>query len=96
MQNLRHKTNDNTLLNLSPSLTSGTVGNERCRFITKLPRVSVNKFDITSKRSDVVFTGKKRRRGTLIPKQKRFLNPEEVDFTLCSFETFYCCTTSSF
>lgn len=58
------------MVKLVPSLTSGTVGNERCLFITKLPRVSVNKLDITSKRSDVVLTGKKRRRGTLIPKER--------------------------
>ncbi len=56
-----------TLLKLVPSLTSGTEGNERWAFITKFPRLSVNKFDITSKRSDVVLTGRKRRRGTLIP-----------------------------
>jgi len=62
------------LLKIAPSLTSGTVGNERCLFITKLPRLSVNKLDITSNRSAVVLTGKKRRRGTLIPKQKKDLN----------------------
>jgi hypothetical protein len=55
-----------TLVKLAPSLTSGTEGNERCTFITKFPRLSVNKLDITSKRSDVVLTGRKRRRGTLI------------------------------
>ena len=41
--------------------------------MTKLPRLSVNKSDITSKRSDVVLTGKKRRRGTLIPIEKKIL-----------------------
>ncbi len=39
--------------------------------MTKLPRLSVNKFDITSNRSEVVLTGRKRRRGTLIPKKKK-------------------------
>lgn len=55
------------MLKLLPSLTNGTAGNERFSFIVKLPRWSVYKFDITSKRSDVVLTGKNRRRGTLIP-----------------------------
>ncbi len=63
-----------TLLKLVPSLTSGTEGNERWAFITKFPRLSVNKFDITSNKSDVVLTGKKRRRGTLIPKETKNLN----------------------
>lgn len=57
-----------TLTKLVPSLTNGTLGNERLGFITKFPRLRVNKLDITSNRSDVVLTGRNRRRGTLIPK----------------------------
>ena len=57
-------------MKLVPSLTNGTEGNERLEFITKFPRFSVNKFDMTSKRSDVVLTGRKRRRGTLIPDER--------------------------
>lgn len=48
--------------------------------MTKLPRLSVNRLDITSKRSDVVLTGKKRRRGTLTPKDK--IPIIQIDFIL--------------
>ena len=39
--------------------------------MTKLPCDRVNKFDMTSSRSDVFFTGKKRERGTLMPDVER-------------------------
>lgn len=63
----RSRKTNGTLVKLSPSFTNGTVGNDRWEFMTRLPRLSVNRLDMTSKRSDVVFTGKNRRRGTLMP-----------------------------
>ena len=75
------KTRIRTVLKLVASLTSGTEGNERCWFITKIPRLIVNKFDITSNKSDVVLTGRKRRRGTFMPGKKELL---EFHFSLDS------------
>lgn len=64
-----------------PSLTKGTVGKERFGFITRLPRWSVNKFDMTRSKSDVVLTGRKRRRGTLIPGERKKLMISDFHFS---------------
>lgn len=52
----------------SPNFTKGVVGNIRCGDITKLPFFRLYKLDMTKSKSDVFFTGKKRERGTLIPR----------------------------
>lgn len=52
-----------------PSLTRGTVGNSRFSLIVRDPALRLYKLDITSKRSEVVFTGRKRLRGTFIPRE---------------------------
>lgn len=52
-----------------PSLTRGTVGNSRFSLMVKDPALRLYKFDITSRRSDVVLTGRKRLRGTFIPRE---------------------------
>lgn len=52
---------------LSPSLTSGVVGNIRCGDMHSEPPFNEYKFDMTSRRSEVFLTGKKRDRGTLMP-----------------------------
>jgi hypothetical protein len=57
----------NTFAKCPPSLTSGTDGNDRFGFISNKPFLNVNKLLITSNKSAVVLTGKKRLRGTLIP-----------------------------
>ena len=51
----------------SPSLTSGMEGKVRSGFIMSVPFLRVKRFDMTTKRSEVFFTGRNRRRGTLIP-----------------------------
>lgn len=52
-----------------PSLTRGTVGNSRFSLMVRDPALRLYKLDITSKRSDVVLTGRKRLRGTFIPRE---------------------------
>lgn len=58
-----------TLVKELPSLTSGTEGNSRFSLIVRDPALRLYRLDITSRRSDVVLTGKKRLRGTFIPKE---------------------------
>lgn len=60
--------NSFTLLKwLSPNLINGVVGNILCGDITSEPPRRLYKLDMTSSKSDVFLTGKKRDRGTLIP-----------------------------
>ena len=56
-----------TLLNDVPSFTSGTDGKDLSGFMTRLPDDKPYRLLMMMSRSDVVFTGKKRCRGTLIP-----------------------------
>ena len=51
----------------SPNLTSGMEGKVRSGFIMSVPFLRVKRLDMTTKRSEVFFTGRNRRRGTLIP-----------------------------
>ncbi len=59
--------NSLTLTNALPSLTRGTDGNERSGFISNKPLRRVNKLLMTSNKSDVSFTGRKRLLGTFMP-----------------------------
>ena len=59
-----------TFLNEVPSLTSGTLGKNLLGLISSDPAFSVYKSLITNSRSEVVFTGKNRFRGTFIPTRK--------------------------
>lgn len=52
-----------------PSLTRGTVGNSRFSLMVKEPALRLYRLDITSRRSEVVLTGRKRLRGTFIPRE---------------------------
>ena len=63
-----------TLVKWEPSLTSGTEGKDRLGFISRAPVFMLYRLLITISRSEVVFTGKKRRRGTLIPGGSRNLS----------------------
>lgn len=51
----------------SPSLTRGREGYTLAGFITRVPFFMSNRLDITSKRSEVFFTGRNRLLGTLMP-----------------------------
>lgn len=57
-----------TLVKELPSLTWGVVGNSRLLLMVRDPASRLYRLDITSRRSDVVLTGRKRLRGTLMPK----------------------------
>ena len=59
-----------TFLNEVPNFTKGTLGKDLLGFITNDPDRRLYKLLITISKSDVVFTGKKRRRGTLMPTNK--------------------------
>ena len=56
-----------TFLKWSPSLTKGTDWNIRFGFMDNSPWFNAYKSDVTKKRSEVDFTGRKRERGTLTP-----------------------------
>ena len=56
-----------TFLNSVPSLQRGTEGKERSGFMTSDPFRRLYKLLIMMRRSEVVFTGRKRARGTLTP-----------------------------
>ena len=59
----------------SPSLTKGRSGMLRAGFIFKVPCSNLNTLDMATRRSDVFFTGRKRFRGTLIPKNIKTFTP---------------------
>lgn len=56
-----------TLVKELPSLTCGVVGNSLRGLIVSDPASRLYRLDMTSSRSEVVLTGKKRLRGTLMP-----------------------------
>lgn len=56
-----------TLVKELPSLTCGVVGNSRLSLMVSEPASRLYRLDITSSRSDDVFTGRKRLRGTFTP-----------------------------
>ena len=60
-----------TLTNSFPNLTKGTLGNERLGDISNAPVFIEYKLLITINKSDVVLTGRKRLRGTLIPGENK-------------------------
>ena len=60
-----------TFLNEVPSLTSGTEGKFLRGFISREPALRLYRLLMTTSRSDVVFTGRNRRRGTLIPDRRQ-------------------------
>ena len=51
----------------SPSLTRGMEGKVRSGFMISVPFWRVKRLDMTTRRSEVFFTGRKRLRGTLTP-----------------------------
>ena len=51
----------------SPSLTRGMEGKVRSGFMISVPFCKVKRLDMTTRRSEVFFTGRKRLRGTLTP-----------------------------
>lgn len=51
-----------------PSLTCGVVGNSLFLLMVSEPASRLYRLDITSNKSDVVFTGRKRLRGTFTPR----------------------------
>lgn len=57
-----------TLVKEHPSLTCGVVGNSLLGLMVSEPASRLYRLDMTSSRSDVVFTGRKRLRGTLMPR----------------------------
>ena len=63
-----------TFLNDVPSLTNGTEGKDRLGFIVSDPACKLYRLDMTISRSEEVFTGKKRLRGTFTPEFKITLN----------------------
>lgn len=56
-----------TLVKELPSLTCGVVGNSLFLLMVSDPASRLYRLDITSSRSDDVFTGRKRLRGTFTP-----------------------------
>ena len=62
-----HEKLRSTFLKCVPSLTSGTDGKFRSGLTVSIPCFSSYRFDMISSKSAVVFTGKNRLRGTLIP-----------------------------
>ena len=58
-----------TLVKCEPSLLRGTDGNDLFGFISREPALRLYKLLIIIRRSDVVFTGKNRLRGTFIPEK---------------------------
>ena len=54
----------------SPSLTRGMEGKVRSGFMMSVPFCRVKRLDMTTKRSEVFFTGRKRLRGTFMPASK--------------------------
>lgn len=57
-----------TFLKEVPSLTRGTDGKERSGFISRKPLLRLYRLLMMIRRSEVVFTGKNLRLGTLTPK----------------------------
>lgn len=51
-----------------PSLTCGVVGNSLLGLMVSEPASRLYRLDMTRRRSDVVLTGRKRLRGTFIPR----------------------------
>lgn len=67
MRGYEVKRKGGTLSKLLPSLTSGVVGKERSELRVKFPFSMSYRFDMSSRRSEVFFTGRKRDRGTFMP-----------------------------
>lgn len=57
-----------TLVKELPSLTCGVEGNSLFLLMVSEPASRLYRFDITSSKSDDVFTGRKRLRGTFTPR----------------------------
>lgn len=57
-----------TLVKELPSLTCGVVGNSLFLLMVRDPASRLYRLDMTSSRSEVVLTGRKRLRGTLMPR----------------------------